>query len=74
MKKYTVHFLVITLISFALGFSGIEFTGASVIRFICLVAGIALMVSCLDAVILSKRTRIIKKAVAIEKIKRDSSL
>lgn len=74
MKKYTVHFLLITLITLALGFSGIEFTGSSVIRFISLVAGIGLMVSCLDAVILSKSNRRVDKKLKVEKVKRDSPL
>jgi len=74
MKKYTIHFLLITLITLALGFSGIEFTGASVIRFICLVAGIGLMVSCLDAVILSKRNRKLRNDLKAEKVKNDSPL
>ena len=74
MKKYTIHFLLITIITVALGFSGIEFTGASVIRFISLVSGIGLMVSCLDAVILSKRNIRNNKRLKAEKVKRDSPL
>ena len=74
MKKYTIHFLLITILTFVLGFSGLEFPGASVIRFICLVSGIGLMVSCLDAVIISKRTRRMNKNLKVEKVKRDSPL
>jgi len=55
MKDYTSHFLIATIITVALGFSGIEFTGAAVVRFLALIAGIGLMLSCLDAVIISKR-------------------
>ncbi len=55
MKNYTSHFLIATIITVALGFSGIEFTGAVVVRFLALIAGIGLMLSCLDAVIISKR-------------------
>ncbi len=74
MKKYTIHFLIITILTFGLGFSGIEFFGASVIRFICLVSGIGLMLSCLDAVILTKRNNRLKKNLKAEKIKTDSPL
>ncbi|WP_432413004.1 hypothetical protein [Rasiella sp. SM2506] len=70
MKKYTIHFLLLTIITFALGFSGIEFAGASVIRFICLIAGIGLMISCLDAVILSKQNRRLRKTLKAEKIRK----
>ncbi len=65
MKKYTFQFLVITIISALLGFTGLEFPGAMVVRLICLFAGIALMISCLDAVIVSQRNR---KALKKEKI------
>ena len=69
MKKYTIHFLIITLITFALGFSGIEFIGAAAVRFICLISGIGLFLSCLDAVILTKRKRKLKKNLKAEKVK-----
>lgn len=65
MKKYTFQFLVITIISALLGFTGLEFPGAMVVRLICLFAGIALMISCLDAVIVSQRNR---KALKKEKM------
>ncbi|MAZ71975.1 MAG: hypothetical protein CMC70_02400 [Flavobacteriaceae bacterium] len=74
MKKYTIHFLLLTLLTLVLGFSGLEFPGASVVRFVCLLSGIGLMVSCLDAVILSKRKRKMKKKLKAEKIKMDSPL
>jgi|TARA_R110000751_G_scaffold293129_1_gene400605 uncharacterized membrane protein YtjA (UPF0391 family) len=70
MKNYTIHFLLITIITFAVGFSGIEFPGAAAIRFVCLVAGIGLFISCLDAVLLSRRQRKIKKNLRTEKIKK----
>jgi uncharacterized membrane protein YtjA (UPF0391 family) len=73
MKKYTLHFLLVTIISFALGFTGMEYPGASVLRFICLVAGIGLMLSCLDAVIVSKRNRR-KKKLKTEKVKSSNDL
>lgn len=69
MKKYTIHFLLITLATLFLGFSGFEYPGASVVRFICLVAGIGTLVSCLDAVLLSKRKRSFKEVMKTEKVK-----
>lgn len=66
MKKYTFHFLIITIISALLGFTGLEYPGASMVRLICLFAGIALMISCLDAVILSRKN---KRALKTEKRK-----
>ncbi|WP_034259154.1 hypothetical protein [Aequorivita capsosiphonis] len=57
MKKYTFHFLVITIISALLGFTGLDYPGATVVRLICLFGGIALMISCLDSVILSRKNR-----------------
>jgi uncharacterized membrane protein YtjA (UPF0391 family) len=61
MKRYTIHFLIITVVSAILGFTGLEFPGAMVVRLICLFAGIGLMVSCLDAVIISRKQRRGKK-------------
>lgn len=57
MKKYTLHFLIITIISALLGFTGLDFPGDMVVRLICLFAGIALMISCLDAVIVSRKNK-----------------
>lgn len=70
MKKYTLHFLLITILTFGLGFTGIEFAGASIVRFICLIAGIGLMLSCLDAVILTKRDGRTKKSLKAQKIRK----
>ena len=61
MKNYTFHFLVVTIISALLGFTGLEFPGATIVRLICLFAGIGLMISCLDAVIVSRKHRRTKK-------------
>lgn len=61
MKKYTFHFLITTIISALLGFTGLEFPGAMIVRLICLFAGIALMISCLDAVIVSRKNKRILK-------------
>lgn len=58
MKKYTFPLLIITIISALLGFTGLDYPGAMVVRLICLFAGIALMISCLDAVIISRKNRI----------------
>ena len=66
MKKYTFPLLVITVVSALLGFTGLEFPGATIVRLICLFAGIGLMVSCLDAVMVIKRNR---RALRSEKIK-----
>jgi uncharacterized membrane protein YtjA (UPF0391 family) len=60
MKKYTSHFLIVTIITALLGFTGLEYTGDTFIRFICLISGIGLFISCLDAVILSKKMNRIK--------------
>jgi uncharacterized membrane protein YtjA (UPF0391 family) len=57
MKNYTIHFLIITISSALLGFTGLEFPGDTAIRIICLFAGIGLMISCLDAVIISRKKR-----------------
>lgn len=57
MKNYTLHFLIITIVSALLGFTGLEFPGDMVVRLICLFAGIALMISCLDAVIVSRKNK-----------------
>lgn len=57
MKKYTFQFLVVTIITALLGFTGLEFPGGAVVRVICLFAGIGLMISCLDAVIISRKKR-----------------
>lgn len=66
MKKYTFYFLVVTIISALLGFTGLDYPGSMLVRLICLFAGIALMISCLDAVIVIRKNRRIVKA---EKIK-----
>ncbi len=61
MKNYTIHFLVITIVSAVLGYTGLEFPGDKAVRVICLFAGIALMISCLDAVIVTQKKRRMKK-------------
>ena len=61
MKNYTLHFLIITVVSALLGYTGLEFPGDSIVRIICLFAGISLMISCLDAVIVIRKKRNIKK-------------
>jgi len=62
MKNYTFHFLVLTLVSGILGYSGWEFPGDKLLRIICLFAGIALMISCLDSLIVIRKKRKIKKS------------
>ena len=61
MKKYTVHFLIATILSALLGFTGLEFPGDTIVRLICLFVGIGLMISCLDAVIISRKRQVNKK-------------
>ncbi len=61
MKNYTIHFLIITIASALLGFTGLDFPGATAVRIICLFAGIGLMISCLDAVIISRKKRNMNK-------------
>ena len=61
MKNYTFQFLLVTLISALLGFTGLEYTGAFFVRLLCLFAGIGLMFSCLDAIIVSRKERRAKK-------------
>lgn len=61
MKKYTFHFLVLTLASGILGFSGLEFPGDKLLRIVCLFAAVALMISCLDSLIVIRKKRRLKK-------------
>jgi uncharacterized membrane protein YtjA (UPF0391 family) len=60
MKNYTSQFLIITVITLLLGYTGLDFPGDTAIRFICLVSGIALLLSCLDAVLVSKQMKKIR--------------
>ncbi|GEQ85747.1 hypothetical protein ULMS_12550 [Patiriisocius marinistellae] len=53
MKNYTSQFLIVTLITGLLGFTGLEFTGSSIVRFVFLISVVGLLVSCLDAVLIS---------------------
>ena len=57
MRKYTIHFLIITLVTLVLGYTGLTFPGESAVRLICLLGGIALMLSCLDAVLISRKMK-----------------
>ncbi|MBT0608262.1 hypothetical protein [Aequorivita echinoideorum] len=66
MKKFTLHFLIITIISALLGFTGLDFPGGIVVRLICLFAGIGLMVSCLDSVIISRSQRKARRQTKIQ--------
>ena len=67
MKKYTIHFLIFTIITAILGFTGMEFIGDSFVRFACLLSVIGLLISCLDSVILSrKKRRLQKRAEKVE--------
>ncbi|RFN59975.1 hypothetical protein [Marixanthomonas ophiurae] len=72
MKNYTLHFLILTIITAVIGFSGLEFIGGSVVRFICLISGIGLLISCLDSVLITRKNRKFKKQVAPKKVKSDS--
>lgn len=66
MKKYTFHFLVIAIISALLGFTGLEFPGDKFVRLLCLFSFIALMLSCLDAVLISRKQARAKKNTETE--------
>lgn len=69
MKKYTIHFLILTIATAILGFTGLEFTGDTFVRFTCLLSSIGLMVSCLDSVLVSRKKRKANKAARTEKIR-----
>lgn len=60
MKKYTSQFLIGFIITLLLGYTGLIFPGAAVVRFLCLLFGVGLIVSCLDAVLVSERMKKIK--------------
>ena len=57
MKNYTLHFLILTVVTALLGFSGLDLIGGTLIRIICLISGIGLILSCLDSVLLSRRQK-----------------
>jgi uncharacterized membrane protein YtjA (UPF0391 family) len=61
MKNYTFHFLIVTIATALLGYTGLEFPGEKIVRLLCLFAGIGLMISCLDAIIVSRKKRNVKK-------------
>lgn len=61
MKNYTKHFLIITVVTALVGFTGLTFPGDTAVRFICLLSGIGLMISCLDAVLVSQKRKQLKK-------------
>jgi len=61
LKKYTIHFLIATIATALLGFTGLEYTGEIVVRIFCLFAGIGLMISCADAVLVVRKKRKSKK-------------
>jgi len=57
LKKYTFQFLIVTIVSAILGFTGLDFPGDKFVRILCLFAAIGLMISCADAVIVSRKNR-----------------
>ena len=57
MKKFTFTLLLTTIFLAIAGFSGYEFSGVTFFRFAFLISSIGLFISCLDAVILSRRKR-----------------
>ena len=73
MKNFTLHLLILTIVTAILGFSGLDIVGGSIIRFVFLLSGIGLLISCLDAVILSRRNRKLSKRVETEKVKSENS-
>lgn len=66
MKNYTFHLLILTIATALLGYSGLDYPGAEVVRIVCLFSGVGLMISCLDAVIVSRKRRNIKKKSGME--------
>lgn len=73
MKNFTLHLLILTIVTALLGFSGLDIIGGTIIRFICLVSGVGLFISCLDAVLISRRNKKMNKQVETEKVKSDSN-
>jgi uncharacterized membrane protein YtjA (UPF0391 family) len=71
MKKYSLHFLILTFITATLGFSGFEFPGDTAVRLISLISGIGLMVSCLDSLLISHREKRDKKMDELEEQSQD---
>ena len=61
MKKYTIHLLIVTIVSALLGFTGLDFPGLKFVRILCLFAFIGLMVSCADAVMVIRKKRRARK-------------
>ncbi len=57
MKKYTIHFIVIAIVTGLIGFSGFDIPGISAFRVISLIAFIFIFISCLDAVLLVRKNR-----------------
>ena len=45
MKKYTVLFLILAVITGLVGFTGLRFTGIEVIRVVCLIAADLFVIS-----------------------------
>lgn len=73
MKNFTLHLLILTIVTALLGFSGLDIIGGTIIRFICLVSGVGLFISCLDAVLISRRNKKMNKQVETEKVKSDNN-
>ncbi|UAB81290.1 hypothetical protein INR76_00600 [Marixanthomonas sp. SCSIO 43207] len=73
MKNFTLHLLILTIVTALLGFSGLDIIGGTIIRFICLVSSVGLFISCLDAVLISRRNKKMNKQVETEKVKSDNN-
>ncbi len=69
MKKYTSHFLIGTLLTLALGFTGLEFFGDTFVRFMFLIFSIGLLISCLDSVLISKQ---MMKKIRVKEQRKDN--
>ncbi|MDC7995786.1 hypothetical protein [Altibacter sp. HG106] len=65
MKRFTFTLLMTTIFLAIAGFSSYEYTGITFVRFAFLISFIGLFISCLDAVILSRRKR--RKVIQSEK-------
>lgn len=62
MKKYTIHFLILSVATGLLGFSGINFTGVEIIRILFIVAIDFLIISLLARVLFYKNNNQVKQS------------
>lgn len=72
MKKYTSQFLIGFIITLLLGYTGLKFPGDTVIRFLSLLFGVCLLVSCLDAVLVSENMKKVSFRKLREKLRKSN--